>query len=327
MTDRVPGGYAVPRGKMARAPMRVLIAGSGLVGSGIARELAARGDTAILCSRRPPAPAAGSGLRWLAADATNRRALGRAVDLARPDAIVLAHGPSDVTWCEAHPDQAEAAHVAATANLVGVARGVRTVLISSDNVFDGSSARNDEGAATRPANAYGRAKLAAERTLLASANDATVLRVSLVYGRQSETAATWLNYFAECVRRLGRNETVAAPHDHWNTPVLVDDLASVVLALLAGGAPDLLHLGGPDRVSRAQWAMLIADALGVPRSHVVPVSRRATRYACRPENGCLSSVHLGELPATRCIGVRGVLDGIRALLHQGDRSASGSAGV
>lgn len=305
--------------------MRVLIVGNGLVGAALAGRLdtgsatgeAAESAAVVVCSRRRRSPAQPGEPTWIALDATDAAACRRAVDLARPDAVVLAHGPSDVTWCETHPDDAILAHTTATTNLVTAAPSARFIMISTDNVFDGASAlANDESASTGPANAYGCAKLRAEQVLLGAAVNATVLRVSLIYGWQPAPAGSWLNHFAQCVERLRRDETVAAAYDHWNTPVLLDDAARVIVALLPAATPPLLHLGGPDRISRFEWARRIADALGYPRGRVVGVPRRYGRYACRPANACLTSTVLPTLTPTRDIEIRGVNAGIAALLRE-----------
>ncbi|MEY9835693.1 sugar nucleotide-binding protein [Streptacidiphilus sp. EB103A] len=75
-----------------------------------------------------------------------------------------------------NPQRAGDLHSAVAANLAACGR--RLVLISTDNVFDGSSADNDEASPGAPTNAYGRAKVAAERTIQACAAS-TVLRVRL----------------------------------------------------------------------------------------------------------------------------------------------------
>lgn len=293
--------------------MRTLIVGSGLVGRAVAGTLVRAGDEAVLASRTP---GAGLPAPWTAMDATDRAACARVVGAVRPDAVVLVHGPSDVTWCEEHPVRAARAHTAVAANLGATAGDRRMVLISTDNVFDGTAPVNDEAAPARPANAYGAAKLAAERKVLALVPDATVLRVSLVYGWAPAGTGSWLNFFAACVDRLRRGEPVVVPHDTWTTPVLVDDAAAVTAAVTRGPAPRLLHLGGPDRISRAGWAEMLAEALGAPADLVVPAPRARTRYASRPVNSCLSSRLLAATPATAGIRVRGVREGIRALLSQ-----------
>ncbi|MEU5087604.1 sugar nucleotide-binding protein [Streptomyces sp. NPDC021356] len=295
---------------------RTLVVGSGLIGAALARRLVPGGGAVTLASRHRPAPAPQSyGARWEALDATDAGACARLLARLRPDRVVLVHGPSDATWCEEHPSQARAAHVAVAENFTALARDARIVLISSDNVFDGASAHNAESVPVRPANAYGRAKLAAEQALLAGAPGAVALRVSLVYGHEGADAGKWLNFFAVCAHRLLRGEHVEAPDDHWTTPVVLPDVAEVTAALLhtPDPLPPVLHLGGPDRVTRAEWATVIAGALGAPAGLVVPVPRARTRYASRPANACLTSEVLSTLPATEKITVRGVAEGARLL--------------
>ncbi|MFD7705928.1 SDR family oxidoreductase [Streptomyces sp. NPDC059786] len=298
-----------------RTPPRTLVVGSGFVGTGIARRLAAAGEPVTLASRTPPGAPRAEGSEWTALDATDRAACARLLARLRPDRVVLVHGPSDVTWCEDHPGRALAAHTAAAGNVAAHADGARVALISTDNVFDGSRADNTEDAPVAPANAYGRAKLRAEQALLSAAADAVVLRVSLVYGHEPADAGKWLNFFSACAHRLLRGEPVPAPADQWTTPVLVDDVAEVTAAVLGAREPlpPVLHLGGPDRVSRADWASVIAKELGAPPGLVVPTARAGTRYASRPENTCLTSGLLDRLPATRDVPLRGVHEAARLL--------------
>ncbi|MFJ4624128.1 SDR family oxidoreductase [Streptomyces sp. NPDC088812] len=297
------------------AAPRTLVVGSGFVGTRIAGRLASAGETVTLASRTRPAVPPAGGADWTALDATDREACGRLLARLRPDRVVLVHGPSDVTWCEDHPDAAVAAHTAAAENFAARSGGARLVLISTDNVFDGSRATSAEDDPVRPANAYGRAKLSAERTLLGATADAVVLRVSLVYGHEPADAGKWLNFYSACAHRLLRGERVTVPADQWTTPVLVDDVAEVTAAVLRadGPLPPVLHLGGPDRVSRAAWASVIAETLGAPPDLVVPTARAGTRYASRPENTCLTSRLLDRLPATKDTAVRGVAEGARLL--------------
>ncbi|MFE7076437.1 SDR family oxidoreductase [Streptomyces sp. NPDC057620] len=288
-----------------------LIVGSGFVGRAISRRLRDDGGTAVLASRHQPA---GTSAPWIRLDATDAVACAHVVDRVRPDRLVLVHGPSDATWCEANPERARELHTAGAARLAEAAPGLRTVLISTDNVFDGTSPTNDETAPTAPVNAYGRAKLATEQ-IVRDTTDATVLRVSLVYGWEPAESVKWLNFFAACAHRLRAGQPVEAPGDQWTTPVLIDDVAAVTAAALTPGTPELLHLGGPDRVSRARWAYAIAEGLGVPRSLVVPTPRGRGRYASRPANTCLTSMLLEPFLNRHGLRVRGVAEGVRDLLE------------
>lgn len=298
--------------------MRVLVVGNGFVGRALAPHLARSGHTAVCASRTPPAPDGrdGEAGRWIGLDITRRGDFGRALDATRADAVVLVHGPSDVTWCEEHPEEAMNGHAGAADEVARAAGGRRVVFISTDNVFDGSVPAPGESTPTRPANAYGRAKLAAEERLAGLAN-AAVLRVSLIYGWEPADTHKWLNFFSSCVHRLRAGEQVTAPCDQWTTPVLVDDVVEVTTALVeATAAPPLLHLGGPDRLSRADWATVIAAQLGAPAHLVVAEPRAAGRYAHRPASTCLSSELLATHPATAGLAPRSVHDGGRLLLDR-----------
>jgi dTDP-4-dehydrorhamnose reductase len=141
-----------------------------------------------------------------------------------------------------------------------------------------------------------------------------VLRASLVYGWEPEDSGKWLNFFAACAYRLRRGEPVTAPHDQWTTPILIDDLAALTEAVLGAHDLPLLHVGGPDRLSRAAWAGVIAARLGAPARLVTGVPRAGGRYADRPRNSCLASAVRHRHPATAGVPVRGVEAAARTLL-------------
>lgn len=289
----------------------VLVVGAGFVGREIARELAATGARPILASRH----LSGAAHEWLPLDVTDAESCRCAIGAVKPDAVVSVHGPSDITWCETHADAAMNRHRDGAVNLVAAAGRARLVLISTDNVFDGSRERNDEHAETSPVNAYGRAKLAAER-VFAAHPDATVLRTSLIYGAQSDRKAERINFAAACARRLAAGHIVRVPHPQWTTPVHVHDVAAVTRAVL-DQAPRLLHLGGPDRLTRLDWASRISNHLGASPSLVIPIDKGESQYACRPINSCLSSHVLPNLLSSWQVRVRTVNEGLQTL--EGDK--------
>jgi dTDP-4-dehydrorhamnose reductase len=303
--------------------MRTLVVGSGFVGRALARHLAASGDKAVLASRTPALPVPD----WIRLDITEDGAFAHALEDTEADSVVLVHGPSDVTWCEEHPDGALHGHAEAARQVARAAGERRVVFISTDNVFDGTAGTPpDESAPTGPANAYGRAKFAAER-ILADLPAVTVLRVSLIYGWEPADTSKWLNFFAACAHRLLAGEQVTAPVDQWTTPVLLDDVVDVTAALVRATRtpPPLLHLGGPDRISRADWAAVIAEELGAPPGLVVGEPRAHGRYAGRPASTCLSSGLLAAHPATAGLALRPVREGNRLLIDRHIPGAPGSS--
>jgi dTDP-4-dehydrorhamnose reductase len=105
-----------------------------------------------------------------------------------------------------------------------------------------------------PVNEYGRHKSDAERVVASTHADAVIVRTSLLIGRRL------LSVHEIAVRDAieGRSPMTFFT-DEIRCPVLVDDLASA-LAELAGrrDVSGVLHLAGPDAMSRAELARSIA---------------------------------------------------------------------
>lgn len=290
--------------------MLTMVVGSGYLGGRIGARTRELGGRAVLCSRRSPRARSAAGAEWREMDVRDPASCRDAVREIGPDALVVVHGPSDITWCEEHPEEAMAAHGAGAANLAAAAGGRPVLLISTDNVFPGTEPSYGEADPPVPANAYGRAKLTGERTLLDTGH-ALVLRVSLVYGWDPDGHRP--NYFTTCARALRSGQGLDAPVDHWNTPVLVDDVAAWSAALLDAGRTGVVHLGGPERLSRYEWACRIAGRLGLNEAPVRPVGKAGTAYACRPVNACLHSERAGGLPELAGLAPVDVDEGARRL--------------
>jgi 5-epi-valiolone dehydratase len=291
---------------------RVLIIGSGFIGQQLGRALREAGHGATLSSRHQP-EGLGAGA-WLGLDASRPGAIAQAVAATGAQAVVLVHGPSDITGCEQAPGAALALHAGIAARLCEEAPTARKVLISTDNVFDGQDTGYDEAREPCPANAYGRAKLAAERVLLAADPGALIVRTSLVYGYEPRGPGRgWRNFFMVVADTVRAGRPVQAPVDHWNTPILVEDTAAVLARLIPARASGVLHLAGPDRASRFEWGQLIARSLGADPGLVRPVERATGRYACRPANACLRSLRLHHLPELSGLSISGLAAGAARL--------------
>ncbi len=255
-----------------------LLVGAGFVGGAIGTALTSQGWTTETVAR-------GGQHKLDLATAGGRAALRRLVQAGSYDLILLCHGPSDVTWCEEHPDEAARAH-AGTAQAVSDL-GVLVILVSTDNVFPGEHPAYRPQDATDPGNAYGRVKLAAEQAVLARGG--RVIRVSLVYGWSDGSRRR--NFAEQCLLELRAGHQIRAPHDQVLTPVHVDDVAIAVAgyATSAAGEQALVHVAGPQALSRAEFAALAARAIGAPGGLVVPVPKAETTLACRPAFSGLTS--------------------------------------
>ncbi len=249
--------------------MRIVVTGaSGFVGSHVAGELGARGHTVVgTCSGRRPAPA------MVVMDLLDPGSIERAVGDAEPDGVVHAAAWPELLRCEQDPDGARRANVNATAVLARACarNGARLVFLSTDQVFDGERGGYAEADEPAPVNVYGRTKLDAEQAVASGFAAAAgpraagcVLRLSLVYGTSPGGQRTPVEQILAAVRRGERPRLFA---DEFRTPVFAEDAARACEELLTrAGPPRLLHLGGPDRATRYELGLMIADRWGFPRS-------------------------------------------------------------
>jgi dTDP-4-dehydrorhamnose reductase len=174
--------------------------------------------------------------------------------------------------------------------------GARLVHLSSDLVFDGSKGSpytEDDRAC--PISDYGQAKADAERAVLAAHPQALVVRTSLIYGGARPSRA-------EQAALETAGSTVFF-EDELRSPVVVSDLAAALLELLETDLTGVLHVAGPDVVSRYELARLFAEAHGRPPEDIAR-GTIATSGLVRPANCALDSSRARALLRTRLRGVQ-----------------------
>lgn len=206
--------------------------------------------------------------------------LGTELRRQAPDALATFHDTLDVNDCEAvthfflehRPDtvihtayrmgdaetNVRGAHnVALAAHRVGA----RLIHLSTDLVFDGEQgAPYSEEDEPRPVMEYGRQKLEAEQ-LVARIHPATaIVRTSLLYGPPDGPQ-----------EELARRGDVEFHSDEIRSPIRVRDLATALLALADLDFAGILHIAGPEPLSRSDFAQRLRGA--AVRSRPTPPGR------------------------------------------------------
>ena len=150
--------------------------------------------------------------------------------------------------------------VDATRNVAEAAEryGVRLVHVSTDALFRGRLAPYREIDEPTPVTDYGRYKAEAEQIVAATTPSAIIVRTSLLYGTRE------LSGHELAVRDVisGRS-TLEFFTDEIRSAVIVDDVAAALVQLAE--RPELvglLHLGGPEALSRAELAVRTARRHG-----------------------------------------------------------------
>lgn len=255
-----------------REPMtEFLVTGAGgALGSVLMRELALEGRSASgIVSPHGPAPFRGQ--VW-AADITDPRTYREKLLALTPKVIVHFAAMAQLADVFRDPDRARKVNVEATAVLVAYAEkiGARFVLASTDLVFDGESAPYAEDAAPEPKSIYGYTKLEAECHVLAYRHG-LVLRFPLMYGLPE--VARKPTFFETLLSTLRAEKPMRLFTDEVRTPLWLDDAARACMRAAESDATGVLHVGGPERLSRFDMGERIASALGVPHALLEAATR------------------------------------------------------
>lgn len=239
--------------------MRVLVTGaSGQLGSYVLRALRQHGVHATAWSGSKTG-------RWFdfdleRVDLADAAAVGAAFQRAQPTAVIHAGALATVAECQRSPEQARRVNVAGTAVLAEqVARaGARLLLVSSDLVFDGARGDYREDDAPAPLSEYGRSKAAAEK-VVAPVPGSVIARLSILFG---PTLIGRPAFFDQQLAALRGSGSVALFADEWRTPLSLATAARTLLALLESDVTGVVHIGGPERLSRLEMGQRLAAFVG-----------------------------------------------------------------
>ena len=266
----------------------LVVGGSGQIGGWLLESLARRGLPAVGTHQTTPAPGT---VPLDLGDAQSVEAL--LVEL-RPPLIFLPAGFTWVDGCERDPVRCDAANRREPIRLARLASRivpeVRVIHFSTDYVFDGARGPDDEEAIPNPLSEYGRAKLAAERELTELLGERLlIIRTTWVFGPERQGK----NFAYQVARTLREGKPLVCPSDQISNPTYSPDLADAVVELALRSAHGLLHLAGPDRLPRCEFARRLAQGLNLDPT---PIQSKPTaelgQTARRPLNGGLVSRRL-----------------------------------
>ncbi|BAN01410.1 hypothetical protein YM304_10960 [Ilumatobacter coccineus YM16-304] len=184
------------------------------------------------------------------------------------------------------------------------AAGAHLVHMSTDVVFGGRAAPYTEADQPFPIIPYGEHKLDAERAVASAHPTAAIVRTSLLYGTDRPSPAQV--ELAAALRSPAARRGMTFFTDEFRCPAHADDVARAVADL--AGRPDVvgpIHVAGPERVSRAQFASLMARHLGAD-AHLIPTGTIAESGQVRPANVVLDVSKAARLGIT-CRPVTAVL--------------------
>jgi dTDP-4-dehydrorhamnose reductase len=247
--------------------MIALVTGAtGLLGGYLVEELRRGGDDVV--------PVGGPGRGDDGVDLADDAAVRALVARVRPDVTFHTAALSAVGDCAAAPERARRLNAVAAAKLAEAAGASRFVHLSTDMVFDGESAPYREGDAPAPTSVYGRTKREGEVAVLAAGGRSVVVRLSLLFG---PTKTGRRGFFDHQLEQLRAGAQIVLFDDEWRTPLSLRAAAEALVAIGRSDVGGVIHLGGPERLSRFEIGQRLAGACGLSDRGLVRGSRSRSR--------------------------------------------------
>jgi dTDP-4-dehydrorhamnose reductase len=251
---------------------RWLVTGaSGQLGSQVVRQLGgdAAGPTVLALAGQQEVGTTGVEVRRV--DLRDADALRTCVAAFRPTHLVHLGAMSAVADCYSRPDEAHVVNTVATQVLAEAAEdvGARFIYSSTDMIFGGDAAPYREADPPKPLSHYGRTKAAAERVLIGM-DGGLVVRIPLLCGLPCNGRETT---FAKQIAALRSGQPLRLFTDEFRTPVWLADAARAIIGLARSALTGVIHIAGPERLSRYELLARGARLLGIASPNLIGISR------------------------------------------------------
>jgi dTDP-4-dehydrorhamnose reductase len=220
----------------------------------------------------------------------------------KPDLVVNAAAYTAVDQAESEEAAAFALNATAAGELAATAArsGVPMIHISTDYVFDGTSAKPYmESDPEAPLGVYGRSKLAGEEAVAAANPDHVILRTAWVYSPVGK------NFIKTMLRVGSARDELGVVHDQRGNPTSAADIAAGILEIatqiLSGKTPvkpGVYHMTAQGEASWAEFAEHIFQCSAKAGGPVADVKRiTSAEYptpVARPANSRLDCTKIAE---------------------------------
>lgn len=273
-------------------PQKVLVTGAGgQLGHYILRELNRRKIQPVGWSLKSSGTVFGTELEQV--DLSDESRIIHALNAFRPTTIIHAGAISGAEDVRQNPDMARRVNTRATQIIARWAgdHDSRLIFTSTDLVFDGTHSFWKEEDTTNPLLEYGRTKADAE-PFVAALPRGLVTRISLLYG---PTLTGRPSFYTATLEALRQGQSRSLFTDEWRTPLTYAQTADI-LCRLAIDRPDvqgILHVGGPERITRYELLRRAAAEEGLDLSLVKPALAAETNLAePRPPDVSLNTTRL-----------------------------------
>lgn len=249
--------------------MRILVTGaSGLLGLNFA--LAVDGKNHQVTGVANTAPNIRVNFRYLQAELTEPGRIENLLDAEKPDLILHTAALANMEACEANPQLAAEVNGVLPGILAHAAsrHDIQMIHISTDAVFDGTKGNYSEIDVPHPLSVYARSKWEGEKAAASANPQALVARVNF-YGWSMSGTRSLAEFF---VNHLAAGKTVKGFTDVLFCPLMVLDLADLLLEAAEKKLHGIYHLVGAQAMSKYEFGSAIARTFGFDPALITPAS-------------------------------------------------------
>ncbi|CAM1374105.1 SDR family oxidoreductase [Tenacibaculum xiamenense] len=222
--------------------------------------------------------------RYVSMDLTNKNVLLRELNKENPDVIINTAAMTQVDQCEDKKEECDTLNVDLVKNLIKYSEEHKAHIIhlSTDFIFDGKKGCYKETDEPNPISYYGLSKLKAERELVNSSIDYTILRTILVFGKVYDMSRS--NIVLWVKESLEKGKSINVVNDQYRMPTYVTTLAEACKAAIDKGKYGIYNVSSTELLTVYDIALQIAEKFNLNKELISPISsKELNQKAQRPE--------------------------------------------
>ena len=284
--------------------MKYLVTGSsGLIGNQLVYDLEKSGEIVYSCYNNiKPVYGIPTKLNLL-----NLEDIHKIFIKIKPDIIIHSAALTDVEKCEIELQLANSLNVKATEVISKEAEKINSYLmyISTDYVFDGTKGMYTETDLTNPLNNYGQTKLSGEKFVEDKTSPWSIIRTSTPFGLHSlkKTFPVWV------YENLKINKKINVLEDQFTSPTYIPNFTKMILEIISRKLEGYFHLSGLTKISRFEFAKMIAGKFNLDPTILNPVKIDAMPWkAIRPIDSSLDVSKINTILKTKPFTIEQSLD-------------------
>ena len=211
-----------------------------------------------------------------------------------PAAVIHTAALSDPNFCQENHGTSYRINTEAAINIAGFCSGLEIpcLFISSDLVFDGLNPPYSEEDEPSPLNVYGEHKLMAEIGMKNQCASIVICRMPLMFGNAGPTGSSFLQ---PLLRQMRSGMEVNLFVDEFRTPLSGKNAVEGLMIALES-LPDVVHLGGLERISRYEFGKLVMDVFNFRNAKLNPCRQEEIKMAApRPRDVSLTNAKATQM--------------------------------